>query len=64
MENLTLPQIDCKAGNSGALSLNEVSTGFGLPPPIIAQYWPGWRSFGEIAGGIVQKLAFRREGVE
>ncbi len=61
MENLTLPQIDCKAGDPAALSLNEVSTGFGPPHPIITQHWLGWRSIGEITAGIVQDLALRRE---
>ncbi len=64
MENLTLPRIDCKAGDPAALSLNEVSTGFGPPLPIITRHWLGWRSIGEIIARIVQDLASRRGRVE
>ncbi len=49
---------------SAALSLNEVSTGFGPPLPIITRHWLGWRSIGEIIARIVQDLASRRGRVE
>ena len=64
MENLTLPQIDCKAGDPGVLSLNEISTGFGPPLPIIAEPLDNWRVLGEINTGIIKRLTIQQGATE